>query len=362
MIDELHRVRNFRGAEPPPSEAATAAARAALLQLIRAEVPTAASAGPEPARTRPSLRRVGHALGWYAWRSRVAIAVALGCAGIVVAGLLGSTTATSPASATAAALEQLARVAASQPRSLTPGPGQYLYTKSNSLTEVDTTGSTPVSTARTPICVVHVRELRESWIARNWSGAIRETVGHGRFTSARDRGVCLREGVINPNSFNHDLSIHRRYGRGGFRFEHKAWPALSTNPAKLLVQLRRIDGGPRTAREDFVHIGDFLRPQGQGGLPGAHLETDTPPAIRAALYRAAKLIPGVRLLGPTRDQAGRTGLGIAWFSHGRPRMELIFDRHTARLLDESTYEPSGQIADWTVYLETKIVNSLPTTP
>ena len=136
----------------------------------------------------------------------------------------------------------------------------------------------------------------------------------------------------------------------GVQVRAQGRPALSTNPAKLLVQLRKIDGGPHTAREDFVHIDDFLRPQGQGGLPGAPAERDTPPAIRAALYRAAKLIPGVRLLGPARDHAGRTGLGIAWFSHGRPLMELIFDRHTARLLDESTFEPSGQIADWTIYL------------
>ena len=47
MIDELQRVRKFRAAEPPPSEAATTAARAALLQLIRDEVPTASPAGPE---------------------------------------------------------------------------------------------------------------------------------------------------------------------------------------------------------------------------------------------------------------------------------------------------------------------------
>lgn len=346
MIEELERVRRFRAAEPPPSESATAAARAALLQLIREEVPRPSLAGQEAATTLPRRLGIVRGLPRHAWRPRVAIAVALGCAGIVVAGLLGSPTATSPQSATAAALEGLARVAASQPWSGTPGPGQYLYTKSVSLTEVDTEG--PTSTSRSPICVVHVQERREIWEATNGAGEIRETVGHGQFTSPKDRVICLADGVMNPNSMNHELSIHQRFGPGRLARFPKNWHSLSTNPAKLLVQLRKLDGGPRTAREDFVHIGDFLR------------ESDAPPAIRAALYRAAKLIPGVRLLGQSRDHAGRTGLGVAWFSHGRPRLELIFDRQNARLLGESSFDPSGQ--SWTVYLESKIVNSLPSNP
>lgn len=77
-----------------------------------------------------------------------------------------------------------------------------------------------------------------AWIAKNWSGAMRETAGHGRFTSAKDRVVCVRDGVINPNYANHDLSIHQRYGPGGFRFEHKAWPALSDQgPEREAVRL-----------------------------------------------------------------------------------------------------------------------------
>ncbi|HEY1521955.1 MAG TPA: hypothetical protein VGF70_03005 [Solirubrobacteraceae bacterium] len=67
---------------------------------------------------------------------------------------------------------------------------------------------------------------------------MRETAGHGRFTSAKDRVVCVRDGVINPNYANHDLSIHQRYGPGGFRFEHKAWPALSDQgPEREAVRL-----------------------------------------------------------------------------------------------------------------------------
>jgi hypothetical protein len=114
--------------------------------------------------------------------------------------------------------------------------------------------------------------------------------------------------------------------------------ALPTDPQQLLVQMRRIDGGPRTAGEDFVHVGDFLR------------ETDARPALRAALYRATALIPGTRLLGTVRDHLGREGLGVA---HGNS--ELIFNPHTAALMAEQTIGDPG----WTVYLASRVVNQLP---
>jgi hypothetical protein len=114
--------------------------------------------------------------------------------------------------------------------------------------------------------------------------------------------------------------------------------ALSTDPRKLLVQMRRADGGPRSAGEDFVHIGDFLR------------ETDARPALRAALYRAASLIPGVRLRGTVRDHLGRSGLGVAYRTH-----ELIFNPRTATLMAEQTVRDPG----WTVYLASRVVNRLP---
>ena len=47
-------------------------------------------------------------------------------------------------------------------------------------------------------------------------------------------------------------------------------------------------------------------------------ESDVPPAIRAALYQATALIPGVKLLGPQTDQTGQTGLGVAFYANGQP--------------------------------------------
>ncbi len=47
-------------------------------------------------------------------------------------------------------------------------------------------------------------------------------------------------------------------------------------------------------------------------------ESDVPPVIRAALYKATALIPGVKLLGPQTDPAGQTGLGVAYYDDGQP--------------------------------------------
>src|SRR5205085_1097050 len=154
-----------------------------------------------------------------------------------------------------------------------------------------------------------------------------ETDRDGHFTSARDQSDCRLDHVTDPASQAGGGTD--RFRPGGLAFPTNNWHALSTDPAKLLVQLRKLDGGPRDAGEDFVHIGDFLR------------ESDAPPAIRAALYRAAKLIPGVRLLGPTADHAGRFGLGVAFLAGAHPVAELIFDRRTAALLGEEDFTRSG---------------------
>ena len=109
MIDELERVRRFRSEEPPPSEAARLEASAALARAIHAS--------PRRQRQRerqrqPRRRRL----------MRTALVVASIAIGLLVVELAGSGSDTGPPTAAAAALEQLARIAAIGP-SLVPGPG-----------------------------------------------------------------------------------------------------------------------------------------------------------------------------------------------------------------------------------------------
>lgn len=62
---------------------------------------------------------------------------------------------------------------------------------------------------------------------------------------------------------------------------------------------------------------------------------ETPPRVKAALYRALALVPGVRLdTAPAKDAAGRSGTGVVF--EGKPRAkgywveryELVFDSRT----------------------------------
>jgi hypothetical protein len=314
MTDELDLVRWFRADEPDATETATAAARAALTRAI--------SSAP-PARTRPRRRHATRV-----WRLRGAVVTAAVAIAVVVVGPFGSGGGPSVSPALAATLNRLAQIAASGP-SLAPQRGHYLYVASVSNGESD-------AIVNGKECVTYAPERRQVWIGADGSGLLRESFGTATFTSAADRSLCqaMPKGAISQPGTSSLWFAPHCFSIG----PNNDVNALSTDPRELLVQMRRADGGPRAASEDFVHVGDFLR------------ETDARPALRAALYRAAALIPGVRLLGTVRDHLGRSGLGVAYRNH-----ELIFNPRTAVLMAEQTIGDPG----WTDYLASRVVNQLP---
>ena len=289
--------------------------------------------GPRESMPTPLFRRRP------SWKAMAVPAAAVVAAGVFVGvfGLGGSPAGPSPAAA--AVLNRLARLIAAQP--LAPQPGQYLYVESRSEYPAFAGGTTCETLA-----VAH----REIWIGRDGSGLIRETRGPARFSSAADRAACLRvdpKMQLQGGGTSNDWFAPQCLGLG----PTSDWSSLSSDPQVLLQQMRRIDGGPSTPGEDFQHIGDFLR------------ETDAPPAVRATLYRAAALIPGIQLLGTVRDHDGRPGLGVAYPSQGPyasngSSSELIFDPKTGELLGEQGTGPDY----WAVYLSEKVVDALPGKP
>ncbi len=314
MTDELDLVRRFRADEPDAGEDAIAAARAALSRAI-------AVAAPAPTRRR--RRRATRA-----WRLRGALITAALALTLVAVWPFGSGGGTSASSALAATLNRLAEIAASGP-SLVPHHGQYLYVASASNQESD-------AIVGGKECITYALGRRQVWIGADGSGLLRESFGTARFTSPADRRLCqtMPQGAISqPGSSNLWFAAHC-FSIG----PNNDVNALPTNPRTLLVQMRRADGGLRTAGEDFTHVGDFLR------------ETDARPALRAALYQAAALIPGIRLLGTVHDHFGRIGVGVAYGN-----AELIFNPQTAALMAEQTISGPG----WTVYLASRVVNQLP---
>ncbi len=330
MIDDLDRVRAFRADVVAPTEAAERAAREALTRAI-------AEHAPRTSRTSRALDTSRRRRRVWLLPTTVAVAATVAIVAIVLADVLGSGS-PGPSPAAAAVFNHLAAVAKAQPSNV-PGPGQYLYVDSDQANEAIAAGTG---------CTMLAPERRQIWIGADGSGRLLENIGQASFLSAADRTACARAhllGQAGPGTsdmwFAPDcLSI------GPTNLQ-----ALPTDAAALraLLDARKIEGGPPGPAEDFVQIGDLLR------------ETDASPALRAAIYTVAATIPGVEVLGPARDHAGRLGIGLAYNSGGA-RSELIFDPRTSALLGELDTDPSGAVSGWAVYVQSRIVNGLPHQP
>ncbi|MFG2909230.1 CU044_5270 family protein [Kitasatospora sp. NPDC048286] len=101
--------------------------------------------------------------------------------------------------------------------------------------------------------------------------------------------------------------------------------ALPTDPDALLakIQADTAGHGPGPDEEAFRTIGDLLR------------EQIAPPAVSAALYRAAAKIPGVTVIDEVTDSAGRPGVAVARRDGGgHVESQWIFDRADYTFLGE----------------------------
>ena len=289
-------------------------------------------------------------------------------------------------SAAAKVLREAADLAALQPPE-TPGPGQYLFTRSKvgyleySLQEG---GRVAARTRREFMRIWHthngmkvpswwyfVTGERDRWIRPNGSGWGREISGQARFLSARQRAAWVAAGSPQlPKAGRISLQRFERFHRDSLTFSRLA--RLPTDPHKLRrwIETQRFLGGISTAGTTstglapiksgyapvFAHVGSLLG------------EAAAPPALRAALYRVASELPGVQLLGTVTDPVGRTGTGVAYTdpTHGQ-RLELIFDPKTSTLLAEryvltssrrsGIAAPAGTVVGYMVHLASRVVDS-----
>jgi hypothetical protein len=361
MTDDLELLRHHRPEPAPPSGHATADARGALSlaiggeqreDLARPEIGVPHLARPElgaPRGARPEMSVPGATRHHLGWGARVAIVAALAVLAVIAAGALRSGSTEGPGRALAAGpvLERLARVAAAQGNE-TPGPGQYLYTASRSLTNSTT------ALRAGALCTATFQEYRQNWIAANGEGLFTESDGPPRYPSPRDARNCdsvpERGGATPGTSYTWAAP-------GCLSIDPIPLTRLPTDPAKLRARLLtgKVEGGPPGPAEAFTQVGDLLR------------ETDASAALRAALYRAAAGLPGVRFLGTVTDRLARRGLGLAIDSHGI-RHELIFSAQTSALLSEQgvpvgrapgVQAPRGTVLYWSVYLGGHVVSHLP---
>ncbi len=256
---------------------------------------------------------------------------------------------TRPTSAAAATLAHLADVAAAQPATNAPGPGQFEYTESESLTQNCDLDQ--------PSYCYQLSEHRQLWVGSDDSGRLLETFATPSFATSADRAAWVSHGSPALSTGTSDTT----FGPNTMSIGPPGFSDLPTDPTALGAELsaRKIEGGPPGPAEDFVQIGDLLR------------ETDASPALRSALYQVAETIPGATLLGPVHDHLGRQGVGIGRIGNGIEN-EYIFDPTTSALLSEQQVatvanaanegEAAGTVLGWTVYLSSGIVDSLSDTP
>jgi hypothetical protein len=185
-----------------------------------------------------------------------------------------------PAGNAAAArlLDKIAAVAASQP-SLNVRDNQYMYIASEdrwSTTYVDSGGQ------RTVVGPLHKREI---WLS----------------VSNLCKPGLLIDPSPGPAEKLNDGAGSSCPNRGGWGDPtYRFLQSLPTDPRTLLnmIYAATKGAGQSPDQEAFTTIGDMLR------------EAVAPPDISAALYRAAALIPGVRVVPHVTDILGRSGIGV----------------------------------------------------
>ncbi|SCF18861.1 hypothetical protein GA0074695_4160 [Micromonospora viridifaciens] len=126
----------------------------------------------------------------------------------------------------------------------------------------------------------------------------------------------------------YDLSpeeVTRRLAAGNWQSPTPQFMAgLPRDPKQLLERIYRDSKGQWDSHDDeaFLFVRDVLR---SGVVPAD---------LRAALFSAAALIPGVRLVSDSVNLEGRHGVAVAMSDEGKTRVEMIFDPETGDVIGE----------------------------
>jgi hypothetical protein len=257
------------------------------------------------------------------------VAAVAGAAALLI-GLGSGSVAPRPATATAAELLRRAAHAARTAPAPFPRADQYFYVRSL---------ATNLSTPEPPVPgkAKLVTKERQVWTSLSRPGHLREKSASGELKT---------------------FPLGRaRYRLGSIDLTRRQLLDFPTDPRTIYERLRAQVGsrGRSPEGEVFTEIGDALR------------ESPAPAGLRAGLYGALALIPGVVRAGDVTDRAGRRGVAVA-FTEAGERSELIFDPATSEMLAERTVltrpRPeygfaAGTVITDTAYLERGVVDELP---
>jgi hypothetical protein len=270
--------------------------------------------------TRPRPERVP-------WRRAGVVAAAL--VGVLVLQVVLPPGDSGPASSAAAELRRLGTVAARHELGRGGGPIAYSRYREYAAIEGEDLGG-----GATFVAFV-LREV-EAWRAPDGGGRWVQVVSRIDYPSARDR-IRWRQ-VGGPPVPGPGGSLTEDFEPGAAEFEDLG--LLPRDPESLLDAIR---DDPSTEPDDdlgvLVRIGSLL---GRG---------DADPGLRAALFRAAALLPGVELGGEVKDRLGRLGEEITIRTEGVV-VRLIVEPDSSLLLGYETVAsggPSRGIASWRAY-------------
>jgi hypothetical protein len=321
-----------------------------LLALESFERVLATQAGHRPARRRKFVAPAS-----------VAVVAAVAAAITLIVSITPGV-AVSPAAA--AVLNQAAAVAGRE-KPLVLQAGQYLYTRTQSLSDASWT------IKHRNVYPEYV-ETDQSWLTARGAGKDILTVNSPVTFANGSRAAWIAAG--RPRLFAHDpgkpfVSWYTapKAGSGpeepiGTGVPLDNLSHLPTNPAALAQLIER---GKTGLADISADIEDPSKPAG-AFLAAMFILTDESvggsPALRSALFKVMAEQPGIKLIGHARTRSGRTGVGLltpALASNGIDIFKVIIDPRNGQVLEYDEYARAGQPAEqWTEYLNTAVVKKI----
>lgn len=304
-------------------------------------------AAPRPAPTELSSRRARRTRVWLTSAAAAAVVAALIAGDVIgLAGWRGG--------ATAQAAEVLNNAAQTTIKTtdLVVKPGQYLRIKSTNVwgtytTDQDGSQYRWLDTEKSDMYIPADRSAEWVW---QRSGRVPTT-----FFDAKSKDYVLKQN-IQPYPELLRARNGAFYGSSGW-WDATDLSKLPRDPHRLLnsIYKQTLGTGQSVDGAALGFIADLLR---SGVVPAD---------LRAALYKAAAMIPGVTVTEGQANLDGRTGVAIGRLEEGpaKSRQELIIDPGTGMLIGERSVLtqaqegiPAGTATTWTA-IETSVSNTAP---
>lgn len=319
-MNELTLVRALRSEQDEPTAAALTAGRAALFERIAVEVEPNGEPVPKAAvhRRRRALRGLS------------ALGVGALLAGLVLTDIVGLAGWRGGADAAAAAVLERAAVSAITFADPELGPGQYLHIESELVhpingAEEDGEVFHYLNRARSELFVPADRDDDWVWVrppvslVRVLTPGAEEKIARYYEEVQEGGGELLRA----PGGSFYGLTSDSQWGD---------YDDMPRDPYRLLNHIYRITLGAGSSPDGqaLVFIADTLR---QGTAPAD---------LRAALLRAAALIPGVTITDDHANLDGERGIAIGRLEERNGlRNEIIIDPDSGRLIGEREITVTG---------------------